>query len=89
MKNLFYLIFVIAAVLSCSRCKEECDDPTDPDCPNYVVPVDPCAGKTEVSAEFKIEMEIAFNGTTWYETDECLSGINTVRITSLWEGASS
>lgn len=90
MKNLLYFFLITLLVLSCSRCKEEdCTDSTNPDCPNYVAPVDPCAGKTEVSAEFKIEMEIAFNGTTWYETDECLSGINTVRVTSLWEDASS
>jgi hypothetical protein len=59
MKNLLYFFLITLLVLSCSRCKEEdCTDSTNPDCPNYVAPVDPCAGKTEVSADFIIEERI-------------------------------
>ena len=59
MKNLLYFFLMNLLVLSCSRCKEEeCTDSTNPDCPNYVAPVDPCAGKTEVSADFVIEQRV-------------------------------
>jgi hypothetical protein len=54
MKYLYSLLLLCLVALSCSRCKEECDDPTDPECPNYVAP-DPCANSREVSAEFVIE----------------------------------
>ena len=54
MKHLYSLLLLCLVALSCSRCKEECDDPTNPDCPNYVAP-DPCANSREVSAEFVIE----------------------------------
>ena len=50
MKNLFYLIFVITLVLSCSRCKRECFDSTNPDCDNYK---DPCLNKSEFTTDFK------------------------------------
>jgi hypothetical protein len=40
-----------------------------------------------VSADFIIEMDAGIS--EWYETDECLSVHNDVRITALWQNASS
>jgi hypothetical protein len=63
MKTKFILfLFAIAVVLSCNRCKEECDDATNPECPNYVAPVDPCAGHSEVRAEFVMEEKVQASG---------------------------
>jgi hypothetical protein len=49
---LFFLMLSI--VISCNRCKEDCDDPTNPECPNYVepIPINPCAGAEATSADF-------------------------------------
>ena len=89
MNRLLYFFFLITAVLSCSRCKEECDDPTDPDCPNYVVPVDPCAGRTEVSAEFVIEQRVDVVGQIGQLilSDTAISLYNTTRVTATIENA--
>ncbi len=57
MKRAVFIIFVIVLIISCNRCKEECNDPTNPDCPNYVAP-DPCADHHEVSAEFLMEAKV-------------------------------
>jgi hypothetical protein len=48
-------LMAIALVLSCNRCKEECDDASNPECPNYVAPPepDPCSGAELTSAEFQ------------------------------------
>ncbi len=40
----------LTVMLSCNRCKEECDDPTNPECPNY----DPCIAWNAQSQEIKI-----------------------------------
>ena len=71
MKHLYSLLFLCLVALSCSRCKEECDDPTNPDCPNYVAP-DPCANSREVSAEFVIEERLHPIESWWVETDTTL-----------------
>jgi hypothetical protein len=57
-----FLWFLLATVLTvgCNRCKDECDDPTNPECPNYEEPMDPCAGSQEVSADFTMEGRIGF-----------------------------
>jgi hypothetical protein len=66
MKNQFFLfLFLTLVVLSCTRCKEECTDSTNPDCPNYVAlptPADPCAGSSEVSAEFTVHQAALLAG---------------------------
>jgi hypothetical protein len=67
MKHALLFLLILSLVLSCSRCKEhECTDSHNPDCPNYVAPtpVDPCASRHEVSADF----EIYQNGN--YPSDE-------------------
>jgi hypothetical protein len=68
-----FLLFLLATLLtvSCNRCKDECDDPTDPQCPNYEAPADPCAGSQEVSADFVIENRVGPSPADAYyiETD--------------------
>ncbi len=88
MKNLLYFFLITLLVLSCSRCKEEdCTDSTNPDCPNYVAPVDPCAGKTEVSADFVIEERISIIGDgEFISTDTTLKERN-IRFRAITEGA--
>ena len=41
-------------MMSCHKCKDECDDATNKDCPNYVESVvdDPCVGAMSTSADF-------------------------------------
>ena len=51
MRKLFFLLMSVMLVMSCHKCKDECDDPTNKDCPNYV---DPCAGSSEVTAIIEI-----------------------------------
>ncbi len=53
-----YFLLCVALITGCNRCKEECDDPTNPECPNYCPPVDPCEGINEVSADFIIEERV-------------------------------
>ncbi len=75
-KKYFSLIISILCVLSVllnSQCRRKCDDPSNPDCPNY----DPCYGKTGTSADFKImeEGESLFSSYAFaYETDTVLNG---------------
>ena len=54
MRKLFFLLMSVILVMSCQNCKEECDDPTDPECPNYRLHLDPCADTHPVSASFTI-----------------------------------
>jgi hypothetical protein len=90
MKTKFPLfLMAIALVLSCNRCKEECDDASNPECPNYVAPVYPCAGHSEVSADFTIEMNVYAGTPVWYESDYCIADVNEVRITALLDDAIS
>ena len=46
-----YFLLCVVLITGCNRCKEECDDPTNPECPNYV---NPCEGLTEVTAIIEI-----------------------------------
>jgi hypothetical protein len=91
MKTKFPLfLLAIALVLSCNRCKEECDDPTNPECPNYVAPVDPCANSQEVSANFTISQRAANGGqdvNTFIETDYYVVPSGLVRFYALQENA--
>jgi hypothetical protein len=59
------LILIGLASLIMSSCRD-CDDPTNPECPNYVPPVsvDPCAGKEPVTAHYVIESRM--NGDDGY-----------------------
>jgi hypothetical protein len=54
MKNLKFLILLLglAGLLTLHACKEElpCDDPSNPNCPNY----DPCYGKDTINTFFKV-----------------------------------
>ncbi len=54
-------LFAIVVVLSCNRCKEECDDATNPECPNYVAPVviNPCEDAEETSADFEMYQHLS------------------------------
>ena len=88
MNKLIYFFLMTLLVLSCSRCKEEdCTDSTNPDCPNYVAPVDPCAGKTEVSADFVIEERISAIGAgEFIPTDTTLKERH-IRFRAITQGA--
>ena len=88
MNKLVYFFLMTLLVLSCSRCKEEdCTDSTNPDCPNYVAPVDPCAGKTEVSADFIIEERISAIGAgEFIPTDTTLKERH-IRFRAITQGA--
>ncbi len=55
MNKLLYFFLLITAVLSCSRCKRECFDSTNPDCDNYK---DPCLNKSEFTTDFKYYRQI-------------------------------
>ena len=83
----------ILLIISCSRCKEQCTDATNPDCPNYVPPVDPCAGSHEVRANFVIEMDIDAPGgpvgPNWLESSYCIADVNHVRVRSTVQNATS
>ncbi len=65
-KQFLVFFFLLLVVFSCTRCKEDCNDPTNPDCPNYVPPVDPCAGKNIVSADFTISQRAASGGPEYH-----------------------
>jgi hypothetical protein len=71
MKNQFFLfLFLTLVVLSCTRCKEECIDSSNPDCPNF----DPCIAWNAQQQEIKIfagGYEALDHDTIW-----CLSDIN-------------
>ena len=68
MKKLFLFLIPLTVIMLCNSCKEECDDATNPECPNYVEPVvvDPCAGSHEVSAEFTIEQKVGTSPANAY-----------------------
>ena len=51
MRKLFFLLMSVILVMSCHKCKDECDDPTNKECPNYV---DPCASLSPFTADFKM-----------------------------------
>ncbi len=54
-KQFLLFLFAVVVALCLIQCKRECNDNTNPDCPNYCPPsVDLCAGKSEVSARFTI-----------------------------------
>ncbi len=46
----YHLVFIAILLLSCSKKKNECNDPSNPDCINY----DKCYGKSPVTADFMI-----------------------------------
>ncbi len=50
------VLFLLVVILSCSRCKEECDDSTNPECPNYIEPIETneCEGVIQTSADFSM-----------------------------------
>ena len=62
-----YFLLCVTLITGCNRCKEDCDDPTNPECPNY----DPCIAWNAQSQEIKIiasGSEALDNDTLW-----CLS----------------
>lgn len=59
-KHFFYGCVLFAAlVLSCCKPDKECDDSTNPECPNYIAP-NPCAGLSATTADFLTYQH------TWY-----------------------
>jgi hypothetical protein len=88
MQNLNTILFSLFIAFSITSCKEkECTDSTNPDCPNYVAPVDPCAGKTEVSADFIIEERISAIGAgKFIPTDTTLKERH-IRFRAITQGA--
>jgi hypothetical protein len=49
-ERLLLFLFLTLVVLSCTRCKEECTDSTNPNCPNF----DPCIAWNSQQQEIKI-----------------------------------
>ncbi len=90
---LVFFFSLIVIVLSCSKCKDpECTDSTNPDCPNYVEVIqDPCAGSSEVSANFYFEMRSSIPSiepAIWVRDTVCLAGPNIrVRVNVLQDNA--
>ena len=80
LKNYFLIALFGAVVLAGCRddndaqeCPTQCDDPSNPECPNY----DPCFGENPVTAEFRMFDEIFTAGpeaNTWYEDDVIWDG---------------
>lgn len=65
MKKLLLILFLV----NLYGCCKDCTDDTNPDCSNY----NPCKGKTETSAEFKIFETI---GNRQLETDIIFAGLS-------------
>jgi hypothetical protein len=65
MRKILFLFMSIILIMSCNKCKERCDDPTNPECPNYVAPDnnDPCAGVETTNSDF-IMYQSLLPGTT-------------------------
>ncbi len=82
------LLFIIGMTSMLMWSCRDCDDPTNPECPNYVppVPVDPCAGKEPVTARYVIESRMNVSGEYVYREspgilcDENNSGSYVVRV---------
>lgn len=77
--SLIISVLCVVAMLLNSQCRS-CDDPSNPDCPNY----DPCYGVSKTSASFKIEERV---GSYWVETDT-VDRYSSVRFTAYQEGES-
>ncbi len=77
--NSIILILALTVLLGTFSCKNNCDDPGDPDCKNY----DPCYGVSETNADFKMEVAIYGRGASpeWFELDQLFDGGRTVRFT--------
>ena len=79
MKNYpFAILLILFFITSASRCKKECQDPTNPQCENY----DACYGKKDISAAFVIEELV--NGRGF----ECDTIGSIARFTALGEADS-
>jgi hypothetical protein len=58
-RSVLFALFAIGCItlavfgVACKK-HETCKDPLNPDCPNYMGPIDPCRGHLPVSAEFTI-----------------------------------
>lgn len=57
--RVFLLPLLSALLLMDAGCKKECNDATDPACPNY----DPCSGKRAIRAGFTIREELVYTET--------------------------
>jgi hypothetical protein len=62
MNRLVWLVLSIIIVFGCNHCKDECDDSTDPNCPNYQEPINPCDGVFATSAQFSMMQSPNING---------------------------
>ena len=79
-KIIFYLLAVFLVLSSCK--KDECKDPTNPDCENY----DPCYGISMPTAKFLMEEQIwdDSNERVYISEDSIFSGSN-IRFRSTFE----
>lgn len=71
-------LLLLISIISLQSCKEECADPTNPECKNY----NPCNGKTRTSAYFIVEESL---GDYWIECDTIIGigNASSVRFTAL------
>lgn len=59
-----WYVYILATMLGLVSgcCKDECQDPSNPECANY----DPCYGKQETSADFYTEIK---RGNRWFDVE--------------------
>jgi len=71
-RGLRFFTALAALALFTTCCKDDCLDPTNPDCENY----DPCYGKTQPSAKFIMEESVIdlIQQGIWYTVMPTLNG---------------
>lgn len=75
MKKLLLLLGLAAVIAAC----KPCDDPTNPECPNYV---DPCKDAFQTSADFQFGTNLPFEDTARFiPSDTVLGGEITFKAT--------
>lgn len=81
------LTIVTLLLMNCCRKEEPCDDPNNPQCPNY----DPCIGHEEITADFVVAQRAAVGGpevTVWIPTYRIIAyTFSAVKFTANIEGA--
>lgn len=70
--SLLLPLFVLSLMLMSSRCKRECDDISNPDCPNY----DPCFKK--LNADFKMGVLVEVGEKRYFELDTIIAGSDAI-----------
>lgn len=77
-------------IAGCESCKDkQCNDWTNPECPNYIQPIDPCINTHPVTADFIISQWAGPGANNMYvETQYHLLAESLVKLTAIEDGAS-